>query len=54
MHKDMANYRAVRLDDVTCKITVGIMQVYYLLKFAIHVAQPNGSTLLKIPPYDTT
>ena len=34
------------------EITAEIMQTYNLLKFAI--AQSNGSTLLKILPYNTT
>ena len=34
------------------QITVEIMQTYDLFKFAI--AQSNGSTQLKFPPYNTT
>ena len=34
------------------KITAQIMQTYHLLKFAL--ARCNGSTLLKIPPSNTT
>ena len=53
MHKQITNYRGVKLDKVTCQqITAEIMQTYDLSKFAIELS--NGSTLLKIPPYKTT
>ena len=52
MHKQIANYRGVKLDKATChQLTAEIMQTYDLYKFAMERA--NSSTLLKIPPYRT-
>ena len=49
----MANYRGVKLKEaIIMQITVEIMQTYDLLKFAI--TRSNGSTLVKIPTYNTT
>ena len=46
MHKQMANYRGVKLNKATCQqMTAEIMQTYDLYKFAIE--QSNSSTLLK-------